>query len=124
MFKKVIATVFAATFLMVSGITVAADVFANKTVAEVFAEKIQLNGKWIEISGEVVKVNNGIMGKNFIHLRDGTGAEGSNDITITSQQTAKVGDKVRIEALVTVDRDFGMGYRYDLILEEAKIFPW
>lgn len=122
MFKKVIGIAFAATLVMISGGAFAADL-ANKTVAEVFAEKVQLNGQRIVISGEVVKVNDGIMGKNFIHLRDGTGTEGSNDITITSQQTAKVGDKIRVEALVTVDRDFGMGYRYDLILEEAKILP-
>lgn len=122
MFKKISAILFGATLAMLSGLSFAGDVM-SKTVAEVYAEKAQLSGQRIEISGEVVKVNNGIMGKNFLHLRDGTGAEGTNDITITSQQTAKVGDKVRVNALVTVGRDFGMGYSYDLILEEAKIEP-
>ncbi len=92
-----------------------------KTVEQVFAQQTELSGKRIHISGEVVKVNNGIMGKNFLHIQDGSGKEGSNDIIVTSQQTAHVGDKVGVDALVTTNRDFGMGYSYAVILEEGKI---
>lgn len=101
----------------------AADEPPTVSVAEIYAQKAQLAGKHIHITGEVVKVNNNIMGKNFLHLQDGTGGEGSNDVTVTSQQTAQVGDRIEVDALVTVDRDFGMGYSYDVILEEAKLKP-
>ncbi len=119
--KKLIAVVFAGivTFAPVSQLQ-AADL-PVKTVEQVFAQQAELSGKHIHISGEVVKVNNGIMGKNFLHIQDGTGKEGSNNIIITSQQTAQVGDKIDVDALVTTNRDFGMGYNYALILEEAKI---
>jgi len=121
--KNVIATAFAAivAFAPVSQIQ-AADL-PVKTVEQVFAQQSELSGKHIHISGEVVKVNNGIMGKNFLHIQDGSGAEGTNDIIVTSQQTAKVGDKVGVDALVTTNRDFGMGYSYAVILEEGKISP-
>ena len=92
-----------------------------KTVEQVFTQQAELSGKHIHISGKVVKVNNGIMGKNFIHIQDGSGAEGTNDIIVTSQQTANVGDKVEVDALVTTNRDFGMGYSYAVILEEGQL---
>ncbi|HHJ81202.1 MAG TPA: hypothetical protein ENJ65_06170, partial [Candidatus Tenderia electrophaga] len=104
--KSIIATAFAAlvAFAPISQLQ-AADL-PVKTVEQVFAQQTALSGQRIQISGEVVKVNNGIMGKNFLHIQDGTGSEGSNDIIVTSQQTAHLGDKVNIDALVTTNRDF------------------
>ena len=122
MLKQIIGAAFA-VLLAAPTAVLAADTLPTKTVEQVFAEQAELSGKHIHISGKVVKVNNGIMGKNFLHIQDGTGAEGTNDITVTSQQTAKLGDMVEIEALVTTNRDFGMGYSYPVILEEAKISP-
>lgn len=117
-------SLWAAFAVLVSISTAAtADELPTKTVEQVFAEKATLSGKYIHISGKVVKVNNGIMGKNFLHIQDGTGTEGTNDITVTSQETAKLGDMLEIEALVTTNRDFGMGYSYPVILEEAKFTP-
>jgi len=119
--KKIIAAAFAAivAFAPVSQLQ-AADL-PVKTVEQVFSQQAELSGKYIHLSGEVVKVNNGIMGKNFLHIQDGSGVEGTNDIIVTSQQTASVGDKLEIDALVTTNRDFGMGYSYAVILEEAKL---
>lgn len=119
--KKVIATAFAAIIAFAPVSQLQAADLPVKTVEQVFAQQQQLSGKHIHISGEVVKVNNGIMGKNFLHIQDGSGAEGTNDIIVTSQQTANLGDKIEVDALVTTDRDFGMGYSYPVILEEAKI---
>ncbi len=119
--KKVIAAAFAAMVACAPVSQVQAADLPVKTVEQVFAEQGKLSGKHIHISGEVVKVNNGIMGKNFLHIQDGSGAEGTNDIIVTSQQTANVGDKVNVDALVTTNRDFGMGYSYAVILEEGKI---
>ena len=92
-------------------------------IETLFAQKDKLTGKRIQISGKVVKVNNGIMGKNFFHLQDGSGQAPSNDLTVTTQEVVKVGDQVTVTGLVTVNRDFGAGYSYPLILEEATVTP-
>ena len=91
------------------------------TVEELFSKKSELGGKQIALRGRVVKYNSGIMGKNWLHLRDGTGAEGSNDLTVTTSEPAAVGDTVLIQGTVAIDKDFGAGYRYGLIVEDAKV---
>ena len=93
----------------------------GKTVSEVFTGKGELSGKEVVIRGKVVKFSPEIMGKNWLHLQDGTGAEGTNDLTVTTSATAKVGDTVLVTGKVTTDKDFGYGYKYDVILEDAKI---
>ena len=92
-----------------------------KTVAVVNQNKASLAGQTISTQGKVVKVNNGIMGKNFVHVQDGTGDATSNNLIATSKQTANVGDQVTISGVVVVDRDFGGGYSYPLLIEEASI---
>ena len=92
-----------------------------KTVAVVNQNKASLAGKTISAQGKVVKVNNGIMGKNFVHVQDGTGDATSNNLIVTSKQTANVGDQVTISGVVVVNRDFGSGYSYPLLIEEASI---
>lgn len=101
-----------------SGIEKAAD---GVTVAELFATKEQLAGQPVTLRGKVVKVNPGIMGTNWLHVRDGSGEEGANNITITTGQMADVGDVVLVTGVLTVDKDFGMGYQYDAIIENAEI---
>ena len=96
---------------------------AQKSVEEVNKNKASLAGKTIRAEGKVVKVNNGIMGRNFVHVRDGTGDANNNNLVVTSKQTANVGDQVSITGVVVVDRDFGMGYSYPLLIEEASITP-
>jgi hypothetical protein len=101
-----------------SGIEKAAD---GVTVAELFTAKDQLAGQPVTLRGKVVKVNAGIMGTNWLHIRDGSGEEGSNNITITTGQMADVGDLVLVTGVLTVNKDFGMGYQYDAIIENAEI---
>lgn len=119
--RKVIAATFAATILA-SGIAFA-DEPTQKTVEALNVEKAQLGGKQVQFKGKVVKVNNGIMNKNFLHIQDGTGAKGNNDVTVTSTQTAALGDQVTITGKVALNKDFGAGYIYPLIIEDAAISP-
>jgi hypothetical protein len=91
------------------------------SVAELYAKKAEMNGKNVTVFGKVVKVNVGVMGRNWIHIQDGTGAQGSNDITVTTDGHANVNDKVSGSGKVAVDRDFGGGYKYSVIIEEAVI---
>lgn len=94
-----------------------------KSVGDLHEERAALAGKLVTVEGKVVKVNNGIMGRNFVHVQDGTGGPGSDDLTITSQDTATVGDQVSVTGRVVLDRVFGSGYAYPLLMEEASIAP-
>ena len=94
----------------------------GKTVAEVFAEKDTLAGKPVTVRGKVVKINAGIMGKNWLHVRDGSGAEGTNDLTVTTAaELPELGATVVVTGPVTLDKDFGAGYAYDVIVEDADV---
>ena len=95
----------------------------GKTVAEVNAQRTLLVGKTVRIQGTVVKSTGGIMGKSYVHLRDGSGdaAAGSNDITVTTEATPKVGEIITIEGVVATDRDIGAGYKFPTIVENAKV---
>jgi len=89
------------------------------TIAELYKNRDQFDGKRILIKGQVVKVNSKIMGKNWVHLQDGTKDGDNYDLTITTQEELKVDDVVTFEGLVTLNKDFGHGYSYELIVEEA-----
>jgi predicted small lipoprotein YifL len=97
---------------------------ADKTVAEVFEDRESLGGQKVAVRGKVVKTNEGIMQKHWIHLQDGSGAEGTNDLTVTmpmSGAAPKVGDTVLATGTVTRDKDYGMGYVYPVMLEDAQL---
>jgi len=93
------------------------------TVADVWARSVALAGERITVRGKVVKFNGGILGRNWLHLQDGSGSvdQGTHDLTVTSDQTAAVGDTVTATGIVAVDKDFGAGYTYAVILEQASI---
>ena len=93
------------------------------TIAELYAKKDSYAGKSIKIKGEVVKYNPQIMGKNWLHIQDGTNSNGSFDLAITTSDNAKVGDVVTFEGIVTLNKDFGAGYSYDVIIEDGKLVP-
>ena len=95
----------------------------GKTVAELFADKDKLAGQKVAVRGKVVKTNSGIMGKDWVHVRDGSGAEGSNDLTVTttSQPLPKVGDTVLVNGTVVTNKDYGMGYSYPVMLDGAEV---
>ena len=93
----------------------------GKTVAEVFAGKEDLAGKEVLVRGKVVKFMPKIMGKNWLHLQDGSGSEGTNDLTVTTDALVKVGDLVLVHGVVSADRDFGFGYSYEVIIEDAEV---
>lgn len=91
------------------------------TIKDLFERRAVLAGKTVKVRGKVVKVTEGVMGANWYHLQDGTGAAGTNDLTVTSDGNAKVGDLVVISGTLATDKDFGMGYRYEAIVEKATL---
>ncbi len=91
------------------------------TVAEVFANKDELKGKLIKVRGRVVKVSQAIMYRNWIHLKDGTGEAGGDKIVFRSEdQVAQVGSIVTAEGRLETDMDFGYGYQYEVLIEDAS----
>ena len=94
---------------------------ADKTVGDVFAGQESLGGKEVAVRGKVVKFSAQIMGKNWVHVQDGTGQAGANDLTVTTADSVKVGDTVLVTGKITLKKDFGMGYKYDLIIEDGKV---
>ncbi|PCH76937.1 MAG: hypothetical protein COB98_04925 [Flavobacteriaceae bacterium] len=91
------------------------------TIAELYKNKTALSGKKILIKGKVIKVNKNIIDRNWIHIQDGSQFESNYSLTITSKELVKVGDIVTFEGIVTLDKKFGAGYSYELIVEEAVV---
>jgi len=94
-----------------------------QTVADAFANATTLNEKPVAIKGQVVKISRNIMGKNWLHLQDGTGDPNSatHDLVVTTAGEAEKGAIVTIEGTLYADKDFGSGYKYSVIVEDAVI---
>jgi len=93
------------------------------TVGEVYAKRASLNNKQVTVKGKVVKFSQGIMGKNWVHIQDGTGDQqkGTHNLVATTQDTTAVGDIVTVTGTFAKDKDFGAGYLYKAIVEDAKV---
>ncbi len=93
------------------------------TVAEIIDQSKSLKDKPVVVRGKVVKFSPEIMGKNWIHLRDGSGttAAKNNDLVLTTKDLAKVGSVVTVKGIVRTDKDFGHGYAYEVIIEDAAV---
>ena len=91
------------------------------TIAKLFDEKASLAGKKVKVRGEVVKYNAGIMDRNWIHIQDGTAGKDGYDLLVTSTDPAQVGQTIIAEGTVAVDKDFGAGYKYSILIENADV---
>lgn len=93
------------------------------SVGEIFARRSKLNKKTAVVKAKVIKVSAGIMGKNWIHLQDGSGdaSKGTNNLVVTSQDLPAAGDIVTMKGTIYKDKDFGAGYKYSVIMEQATI---
>jgi hypothetical protein len=103
-----------------AGMTAGTNTF---TVAELYKKRGMLDKKKVVVKAKVVKVTKGIMGKNWVHLSDGTGdaSHHTNELVVTTQDNPSVGDVVTANGTICKDKDFGAGYKYDLIMEEASV---
>ena len=93
------------------------------SIAEIFAQSRALAGKEVRVQGKVVKFNSGIMGKNWVHIQDGTGdpTKKTHDLTVTCDQTVSVGDFVLVKGKIALDLDIGAGYQYPVLVEQATL---
>jgi len=93
------------------------------SVEAVYAQADTLSGQSVTVKGEVVKFNANILDRNWVHLRDGTGdvTHGTNDLTITTEETVAVGDTVTFTGTIALNKDFSAGYKYPVLLEKASL---
>jgi len=93
------------------------------TVADIFGKAAALKGKKVKIKGQVVKFSPQIMGKNWLHLQDGTGdpLKNTHDLVVTTAGKAEKGDIVTVEGVLAADKDFGAGYKYAVIVEDVTV---
>ncbi len=93
------------------------------TVSQIVGQAAELAGKEVVVRGKVVKYNASIMGTNWLHIQDGSGSAeaGDHDLTVTSDDTTAEGEVVVVRGKVSTHRDFGMGYRYDVMVEGASL---
>lgn len=91
-------------------------------IADLHARAGELAGATVTVRGQAVKVTDNILGRNWVHLRDGSGVKGrDDDLTVTTDAKVAVGEVVTAEGVLAIDRDFGYGYNYPVILEQAVI---
>ena len=90
-------------------------------IGALFENATQYAGKQVKIVGEVTKFTANIMGKNWIHFQDGTSFEGAYDLMVTSQEQVAVGDVVVWDGIIALNKDFGAGYFYKVIMEDAVL---
>jgi hypothetical protein len=93
------------------------------SIADVFARRDALSGRPVTVRGRVVKFNGGILDRNWLHIQDGSGSSAAhdNDLTITTDAGASVGDVVTASGVLGTNKDFGAGYAYEAILEKATL---
>lgn len=94
-----------------------------QTVAAIVTGAASLKDKPVTVRGQVVKFTADVMGKNWLHLRDGTGSatDGSDDVLVVTGDKANVGDVVQIKGTVRTDRNLGSGYSYKVLVEDAAL---
>lgn len=90
------------------------------SISSLLSNKQSFSGKVIRVKGQVTKFNPEIMGKNWVHIQDGSEFQGGFDLTITTDKKVSLGDTVTFEGKIVLDKDFGYGYFYNVLMEEGK----
>jgi len=91
------------------------------TIADLYGKKDKYSGQKVKVTGKVTKFNDSILKRNWIHLQDGTTFEGKFDLTVTCNCVVTVGDVITVEGVLAVGKDFGYGYAYELLVEDAQL---
>ncbi|MEI6684070.1 MAG: GW dipeptide domain-containing protein [Bacteroidota bacterium] len=90
------------------------------SIGDLYKDPGSCSGKQVTIRGTVVKLNTQIMGKNWIHIQDGTDFGGKFDLTITTKDSIPVNKTATFKGTITLNKDFGYGYLYDVLMENAS----
>ena len=89
------------------------------SIAALYKDPSSYEGKTVRVRGQVAKYNPQIMERNWVHLQDGSEFDGKYDLTVTSMEPFEVGQVITVEGILALNRDFGYGYEYEILLEKA-----
>jgi len=95
------------------------DVPGSTRISEILADPKKFSGKTIQVSGTCTKVNPNIMGRNWLHVKDKS--KGDQELVITTDAPVREGQAVTIIGTVVLNKDFGSGYKYDVLMEEGRL---
>ena len=90
------------------------------TISRLLEDKSSFSGKVVKVKGVVTKYNPGILGKNWVHIQDGSEYKAGFDLTITTDAETSVGETLTFEGKIVLDKDFGYGYSYEVLMEDGK----
>lgn len=90
------------------------------TIAQLYGNRSSYANKMVKIRGQVAKFSKEIMGRNWVHIQDGSSDSGNYDLTVTTKEVVKIGETVTLEGKIALNKDFGAGYSYEVIMEQAK----
>lgn len=93
----------------------------GKSIAEVYAGKESLAGKKVTVRGMVVRFNESILNRNWIRLQDASCQGAISDLAVTSREKVEKGRIVTVSGVLATNKDFGYGYRYEVLLEDAAV---
>lgn len=91
------------------------------TLGMLFSDLSKYEGETVKVRGIAVKYTEAVMGKNWVHIQDGTYYGDKFDLTITTSEQCEIGELVTFEGIVILDKDFGYGYAYDVLIEDATL---
>jgi len=91
------------------------------SVADVYQRRQEIAGSTVTVRGKVVKYTERVMGRNWLHINDGSGTGGQRDLTINTLDTARLGEVVTVTGLVAIDEDLGYGYFYEVVIKDANV---
>jgi len=94
----------------------------GRTVAEIYGDPAGLSGKRVQVRGMVAKATMGILGRNWLHVQDGSGdrGKGTHDLAVTTNDTVSVGDIVLVDGTLALQKNIGEGYQFPVLLEDAR----
>jgi hypothetical protein len=91
------------------------------SISKIFETQNELSGKTVKVRGFITKINSAIMGRNWVHIQDGTDYNGNFDLTVTTGTLLQVSDTVTFQGRLSTKKDFGYGYSYDVIMEDGVV---
>lgn len=95
------------------------NIEGSTKIKEIVTHPQKFEGKKVQVSGKCVKLNANIMGRNWMHLQDGS--KNDYDFVVTSNQMIPEGGVVTMVGTIHLKKDFGAGYYYEIIMEDAAI---
>ena len=90
----------------------------GKTIAEIYAQKAKLSGKRVRVRGKVMKYTSNVLGKNWLHIQDGSSQQ---QLVVLTKDKTDPGAVVVAEGTLTLNKDNGIGHVYAVALVEASL---